>query len=42
MIFRDVEQAYLLSKNGFSKPAIILSSEVLIESLLDYIRIVKE
>ena len=33
VIFRDVEQAYILAKNGFNKPAVILAGGV-IEELL--------
>ena len=34
IIFRDIEQAYLLSQQGFSKPAIILAGGVIEELLI--------
>lgn len=38
IIFRDVEQAYILSKNGFSKSAVILSGSVIEELLRLYLK----
>lgn len=37
IIFRDIEQAYLLSKKGFSKPAVVLAGGVIEELLRRYI-----
>jgi hypothetical protein len=37
VIFRDIEQAYLLAKNGFSKPAVILAGSVIEELLRQYL-----
>jgi hypothetical protein len=37
VIFRDVEQAYLLAKNGFYKPAVILAGSVIEELLRLYL-----
>lgn len=36
-IFRDVEQAYILAKNGFYKPAVILAGSVIEELLRIYL-----
>jgi len=36
-IFRDIEQAYILAKNGFSKPAVILAGSVIEELLRLYL-----
>jgi len=41
IIFRDIEHAYILAKNGFSKPSVILSGAV-IEELLRQFLILKE
>ncbi len=38
VIFRDVEQAYILAKNGFYKPAIILAGGVIEELLRLYLK----
>jgi hypothetical protein len=38
IIFRDVEQAYLLAKYGFSKPAVILAGSVIEELLRIYLQ----
>jgi hypothetical protein len=38
-IFRDVEQAYILAKNGFSKPAVILAGSVIEELLRLYLEV---
>lgn len=37
-IFRDVEQAYILAQNGFSKPAVILAGSVIEELLRQYLK----
>lgn len=37
-IFRDVEQAYVLSKNGYYKPAVILAGSVIEELLRLYLK----
>ncbi len=37
-IFRDIEHAYVLSKNGFPKPAVILAGSVIEELLRQYLR----
>jgi|SRR6266571_741877 len=37
IIFRDVEQAYVLAKSGFSKPAVILAGSVVEELLRLYL-----
>lgn len=37
IIFRDVEQAYLLAKYGFAKPAVILAGSVIEELLRIYL-----
>ena len=37
-IFRDLEQAYVLAKNGFSKPAVILAGSVIEELLRLYLK----
>lgn len=37
-IFRDIEQAYILAKNGFSKPAVILAGSVIEELLRLYLK----
>ena len=37
IIFRDVEDAYLLCKNGFSKSAVILAGSVIEELLRQYL-----
>ena len=37
-IFRDLEQAYILAKNGFSKPAVILSGSIIEELLRLYLK----
>jgi hypothetical protein len=37
-IFRDLEQAYILAKNGFSKPAVILAGSVIEELLRLYLK----
>ena len=37
-IFRDIEQAYILSKNGFFKPAVILAGSVIEELLRLYLK----
>ena len=36
-IFRDLEQAYILAKNGFSKPAVILAGSIIEELLRLYL-----
>lgn len=36
-IFRDIEQSYILAKNGFSKPAVILAGSVIEELLRLYL-----
>lgn len=38
IIFRDVEQAYVLANNGFSKPAVILAGSVIEELLRQYLK----
>lgn len=38
IIFRDVEQAYILSQDGFSKPALILAGAVIEELLRLYLQ----
>jgi hypothetical protein len=37
VIFRDIEQAYILAKNGFSKPSVILAGAVIEELLRQYL-----
>lgn len=37
-IFRDIEQSYILAKNGFSKPAVILAGSVIEELLRLYLK----
>jgi len=37
IIFRDIEHAYILAKNGFSKPSVILSGAVIEELLRQYL-----
>lgn len=37
VIFRDIEHAYILAKNGFSKPAVILSGAIIEEMLRQYL-----
>jgi hypothetical protein len=37
IIFRDIEQAYVFSKNGFNKPALILAGAVIEELLRLYL-----
>lgn len=37
-IFRDIEQAYILAKMGFSKPAVILAGSVIEELLRIYLK----
>jgi len=37
IIFRDIEHAYTLAKNGFSKPAVIISGGVIEELLRQYL-----
>ncbi|MFH1305728.1 MAG: hypothetical protein ABIH74_04950, partial [Candidatus Omnitrophota bacterium] len=37
IIFRDVEQAYILSKRGFNKPALILAGSIIEELLRLYL-----
>jgi len=37
IIFRDIEHAYVLAKNGFSKPSVILSGAVIEELLRQYL-----
>jgi len=37
IIFRDIEQAYILAKNGFSKPSVILSGAIIEELLRLYL-----
>ena len=38
IIFRDIEQAYILSTSGFSKPAVILAGSVIEELLRQYLK----
>ena len=38
IIFRDIAHAYFLSKNGFSKPAVILAGGVIEELLRQYLK----
>lgn len=38
VIFRDVEQAYILAKKGFSKPSVILAGAVIEELLRQYLK----
>ena len=38
IIFRDIEHAYLLAKNGFAKPAVILAGSVIEELLRLYLK----
>lgn len=38
VIFRDVEHAYILAKNGFSKPSIILAGAIIEELLRQYLK----
>lgn len=38
IIFRDVEQAYILAKNGFSKPSVVLAGGVIEELLRQYLK----
>ena len=37
IIFRDIEHAYVLAKNGFSKPSVILSGAIIEELLRQYL-----
>ncbi|MBU0477966.1 hypothetical protein KKC91_05310 [bacterium] len=37
IIFRDIEHAYILAKNGFSKPSVILSGAIIEELLRQYL-----
>jgi hypothetical protein len=37
IIFRDIEQAYVLAKSGFAKPAVILAGSVIEELLRNYL-----
>ncbi len=37
IIFRDIEQAYVLANSGFSKPAVILAGSVIEELLRNYL-----
>jgi len=37
IIFRDIEHAYVLAKNGFSKPSVILSGSIIEELLRQYL-----
>ncbi len=38
ILFRDVEQAYVLASSGFSKPAVILAGGVIEELLREYLK----
>lgn len=38
VIFRDIEQTYILAKRGFSKPSIILSGAIIEELLRQYLK----
>lgn len=38
VIFRDIEQAYILARKGFSKPSVILSGAVIEELLRQYLK----
>lgn len=38
VIFRDIEQAYILAKKGFSKPSIIIAGAVIEELLRQYLK----
>jgi hypothetical protein len=38
ILFRDVEQAYVLANDGFSKPAVILAGSVIEELLRQYLK----
>ncbi len=38
IIFRDIEHAYLLSRNGFAKPAVILAGGVIEELLRQFLK----
>ncbi len=38
VIFRDIEQAYILASSGFSKPAVILAGSVIEELLRIYLQ----
>lgn len=37
IIFRDIEHAYVLAKNGYSKPSVILSGAIIEELLRQYL-----
>ncbi len=38
VIFRDIEQAYILAKKGFSKPSVILAGAIIEELLRQYLK----